>query len=111
METGVLLDEVKQAPTLMDVEKEIEYINKLVSFTTYQLKGCCEELIQILDVLSESHENDGYLEVTEVNKNVFLPFAVWIEQLSNIGASFEALKEDLEAYAHTFRLLPWEIYE
>lgn len=105
-----LLDEINKAPTFMNIEEELVYIEKLLEFETSIIAKSKEEFFEVLFRLDESHSKAGYFEVTKGHMSSFLEFASWLENLHKHEEIFIENKEDLEAFAVTFKLLPWVIY-
>lgn len=110
MNMQIILNNINLAPTLMSVDQEIEYINKLRQLKNDHIAQDINTFISILERLCESHSLDGYLEVTQENKSTFLGLADWLNELAVKDDRFVSYSEDLNAFSNVFRILPWEVY-
>ena len=85
-----ILDSINNAPTLMRLEKEFEFIRKLEKFSdeSFISNFCVFE--GILDRLFESHTGSAYFEVTENNFPFLEKFA---KRLRNLADSLSESQE------------------
>lgn len=105
-----LLKKINAAPTFMGLMEEKEYIDALMKMDCEYIASNIESFFSVLDRLDESHSNTGYFDVTSQNRSIVVNFSAWLADLPSAEKRFKDLEEDLQAYAHTFSLFPWEIY-
>lgn len=87
-----ILDSINKAPTLMDLEEELEFIRKLETFSD---ESFIAELIvfkNILDRLFESHVGSAYFQVTKNNFSTLGKFAKRLRKLAK-NEDIQGLKQ------------------
>ena len=106
----ILLKKINAAPTFMGLAEEKDYFDALMGMDYKYLANNIESFFIVLSRLDESHADTGYFDVTPQNKSVIITFSSWLTGLPSVEERFKDFEEDIEAFAHTFNLFPWEIY-
>lgn len=74
-------EELKNLPTLMDIEQEIDVMSTLMGMTVEHIESNVEAFRHVINHLANSHQLSGYMEVRPGNQEELIRFSNWLEPL------------------------------
>lgn len=97
-----ILRDIQAASTIMNLQQEMEFMDRIGHISNDELLSDFESLAGILDRLQESHTGGGIFEVTDADHVHFKEFANRLRRLGDksespkIADSLRAFADDLE---------------
>lgn len=99
-----LRDDVMKAPTMMEVDEELVFMNRLMEFPLETVRTNKEDLFAILGRLYESHMQAFY-DVDAGNLPALRRFAGWLRELA-ASSPTDNERLDLQSLAEHFEIEP-----
>jgi hypothetical protein len=90
--------QVRDLPTIMDMEDEISVINKLMRLSMDEISGDSGLFCDIIEDLCLSHTDSGIYEITLENEGILTRFSIW---LSDVGSQLH-LDLDSKSFGTTY---------
>lgn len=78
MNTADLQEFIKNRPSILSFEDEVEVISSLSTLSNDQILSSWESFTEILDRVYDSHADNGVFHVASDNRSFFLTFASWL---------------------------------
>lgn len=81
MKLDDIVARIRQAPTVMDLEREREFMDLLMKVPAPVIHQHFLTFNEVMTNLADSHL-DAYFDIDNANKEPFVRFAAWLEQLA-----------------------------